>query len=663
MTQQGTSALVAYEGGRVTLERVDAGALTAADLGFAASPRPPEPPRPPADPPGTRAVTFDAASLRPYGAQDDPGAGGRGAIVSEGGGVLTLDGNLWKRVPLDAPVWIGEETRLRVDLAVGATEPELVVAGFDLDEDPMAGPRGLYQLAGTQGGRRFEDVAGTPFGGAVRHVIDLSAHAGTRISSLVLASDDDDPSDGLGSATFSNLAILGAGAPPTGPAQAPFPGPAAPRLDGGPLTVDATDFDSGGQGVSWFDDPGRAGGRAPRGDVDVELVGRLADLGYVQPGEWVEYTVDVARSGVYGIALEVRAPREGAGVAVSLEGGPALARISVPDTNGASSAFRGAPFETTDAAQVRLEAGLRTLRLTFEDDAGNPGNLLDLRGFTLAPARSPEPPSDGVIGEAGVVEVRQRAGEWFAVEFARPLDDPAVVMGPISSNGGQPATMRVRDVTATGFEYQLDEWDYLDGSHTAETVGWMAVEGGVHTVGGLTIAAGVGRASGTGGRVDFGGAFDAAPVVTAQVASTRDPRAVTDRLSGVTAAGFDVELASEEAARAAHGAEDLAWIAIEPGGSPAAGLLATSTGDRVTQADAALGFGGAFADGFALLADMRTLDGADPATVRLRDLAPSRATLFVEEEESRDAETGHTNEDVSVIALALGPIVGDDPIG
>jgi hypothetical protein len=69
------------------------------------------------------------------------------------------------------------------------------------------------------------------------------------------------------------------------------------------------------------------------------------------------------------------------------------------------------------------------------------------------------------IGEYGMLSVVQtNALEWRAVSFQRPLADPVVVVGPLTYNGTDPAMARVRGVTPTGFEFKLDEWDYLDGA-------------------------------------------------------------------------------------------------------------------------------------------------------------------------------------------------------
>ena len=41
-------------------------------------------------------------------------------------------------------------------------------------------------------------------------------------------------------------------------------------------------------------------------------------------------------------------------------------------------------------------------------------------------------------------------------------------------------------------------------------------------------------------------------------------------------------------------------------------------------------------------------NGGDPISIRYRTVTPDRVKLFLEEEESKDSETGHVLEDVSV---------------
>ena len=41
------------------------------------------------------------------------------------------------------------------------------------------------------------------------------------------------------------------------------------------------------------------------------------------------------------------------------------------------------------------------------------------------------------------------------------------------------ATVRVRNVGLDQFEMRVEEWDYLDGTHSDETVSYIVIEGSV----------------------------------------------------------------------------------------------------------------------------------------------------------------------------------------
>ncbi|MEL6476807.1 MAG: putative Ig domain-containing protein, partial [Pseudomonadota bacterium] len=260
-----------------------------------------------------------------------------------------------------------------------------------------------------------------------------------------------------------------------------------------------------------------------------------------------------------------------------------------------------------------------------------------------------------VIGLAGSESFIQSNGDtWFSVSFDVALDDPAVIAGPLSTNGAQQASVRIRNVSEDGFEYQLDEWDYLDGFHIEETLSWVAIESGRHTLdNGAVIEAGTGLGGTEFAGVSFSSAFDAAPVVFGQATSDNGPAAITTRLDDVSANGFSFKFQEEEAADQVHPTEDLGWIAVSAGSFD--GLAAGTTGETVTHLDTTINLGAGFdaADSF-LLADMQTFNGPDTATVRLRDQTSGTATVFIEEETSADAETNH------LLAEQVGWLVLDD---
>ena len=276
----------------------------------------------------------------------------------------------------------------------------------------------------------------------------------------------------------------------------------------------------------------------------------------------------------------------------------------------------------------------------------------------VAWSRPLDSPSGGFIGEAGRVTVKQDgASVWHAVAFARPYTAPVVVAGPVSAGGSDPVTVRVRNVTPTGFELQLDEWDYLDGRHTEETVSWLAVERGVHRLdGGGRIEAGLVGAGEAVKTYGLAAGFPTAPVVFSQVVTVADGRAVVTRQRNVAPGSFQLRLQGQEA-DPGHGAETVAYVAVEVGG--VAGVLAAGrTPDAVQDPFYAVPLATGFSSPPVLLATMQTFDGSDPATLRYRSLTATRFEVRVEEEGSADAETEHTSEVVGYVALPPGGLRG-----
>ena len=203
---------------------------------------------------GPVAIDFSTATITSYTTSQD-GAGQ--AVVSADGSALQLDGNLWKRVSIGQDYDITANTRIELTLAVGAVTPEIVAVGFDQNESFTDGDGSVYKLAGTQGFAPFKSVSGTPNGdGTSNYVIDLSAHAGKTISTLVFVSDDDQPNNGVGAPTFLNVRLVEA-APDTGGGENAVPrvvggGVADLAVDeGGAVEVDLPFVDDDGDALSF----------------------------------------------------------------------------------------------------------------------------------------------------------------------------------------------------------------------------------------------------------------------------------------------------------------------------------------------------------------------------------------------------------------------------
>ena len=254
------------------------------------------------------------------------------------------------------------------------------------------------------------------------------------------------------------------------------------------------------------------------------------------------------------------------------------------------------------------------------------------------------------IGELGRVNIAQpNAATWHTVALRNRLADPVVVLGPVSSNGGQPVVGRVRNRTPTSFQVQLDEWDYLDQSHAAEDVGFFVIDRGVHLLvdGQLRIEANTCRVGAPAVRVNFAGAFAAPPLVFAQVSSAGDGRTAVARVSGIDSTGFTVRVQGQEANRSVATVE-VSWVAVTPG-LYSGGTLFTAYPAPV---------GSTYTDVFApypqlypsstaaFVAGMQTFQDADPAGLRFRLLPDNQYELRVQEETSRSSDVRHLPEQV-----------------
>ena len=152
--------------------------------------------------------------------------------------------------------------------------------------------------------------------------------------------------------------------------------------------------------------------------------------------------------------------------------------------------------------------------------------------------------------------------------------------------------------------------------------------------------------------VSFSTAFFNPPAVFAGVMTTNGGDPVITRADGLAASGFFLTMDEEEAKRDGHITETLGWIAVEQG----SGTTVDNRAVAVSQATAdhqpaATSLGLTAARQFpVLVGDVVSTNGGDPVVLRYRNLTASSAELFLQEEQSLDAETGHILEDVSIFA-------------
>jgi len=145
--------------------------------------------------------------------------------------------------------------------------------------------------------------------------------------------------------------------------QTPYNGPH--NLPG---TLQAEDYDLGGEGIAYHDTTARnEGGIYRQDDVDIEQLDtdHSPNVGWIRSGEWLTYTMNIATAGTYDAGFRVASSHAGSSVQVYIDGGATpVATVTVPNT-GDWPVFR------TVSVPVTLPAGTHRLKLVFPTDYVN----------------------------------------------------------------------------------------------------------------------------------------------------------------------------------------------------------------------------------------------------------------------------------------------------
>ena len=292
----------------------------------------------------------------------------------------------------------------------------------------------------------------------------------------------------------------------------------------------------------------------------------------------------------------------------------------------------------------------------LDDDSDNDGYL---DGVELAEGTDPGDPDSHPVNPDDAIHIEIRevtvTHKWLTVTFDSPFTHPVIVAGPPSYNGNDPGIIRIRNVSGTGFEIRMQEWDYLNDIHTKETVSYMAIEEGVYTLSnGSMLEAGSFNGSSSYGSITMQQSYSIFPVVLTQVRTENETDAVTGRIRNIGNNSFQYKLQEMELTASTHTTEAVDYIAWQPGKGDFAGILYEigSTAKSVTHNWFDLTFETTFPVLPFFIGGMQTTDGGNTASIRQRNLTPSANQIQVDEETSKDTEVAHTTEVIGYFIIS-----------
>jgi hypothetical protein len=127
-----------------------------------------------------------------------------------------------------------------------------------------------------------------------------------------------------------------------------------------PGLIEAEEFDVGNNGDSYFDTDAGNTGRAFRTSTDVDIEewhDSLYAVGYIEKGEWLEYTVNVLESGPYHVILSAASSAGGGLCFLEMNGTRITDTVNIPKTGGWGQ------FMDVSVNNLSLEEGEQILRL------------------------------------------------------------------------------------------------------------------------------------------------------------------------------------------------------------------------------------------------------------------------------------------------------------
>lgn len=155
-----------------------------------------------------------------------------------------------------------------------------------------------------------------------------------------------------------------------------------------PGTIQAENYDTGGEGIAYHDTTSGNSGGAYRSDgVDIQAVTDYSgsyNVGWTAAGEWLEYTINVGTSGTYTLLARVASLSTGGTLHVEVDGVNVTGALSFPSTGGWQI------WQTAVTSKgFSLSAGQHVLRV-MADTGGFNLNWVGLQnGIIIPPPTNP----------------------------------------------------------------------------------------------------------------------------------------------------------------------------------------------------------------------------------------------------------------------------------
>ncbi len=148
-----------------------------------------------------------------------------------------------------------------------------------------------------------------------------------------------------------------------------------------PGKVEAEHYDEGEADVAYHDVEAKNLGEPYRKNTHVDIEKRSDasnghGVGWTRKGEWLNYTVKVAKAGTYKVRIPVASNKKGGVFHFEVNGKDISGPIQVPDTGGWGT------LKTIEHSELQLKEGVQTIKVVM-DEQGPSGSIGDIDCFVF----------------------------------------------------------------------------------------------------------------------------------------------------------------------------------------------------------------------------------------------------------------------------------------
>ena len=245
------------------------------------------------------------------------------------------------------------------------------------------------------------------------------------------------------------------------------------------------------------------------------------------------------------------------------------------------------------------------------------------------------------------------------VTFNNVFVNPVVIAIPPTFNGSDDATVKVDNITSTGFDLRIEEPSNLDGAHTNETVHYIVVETGSYTFpDGTIIEAGTITSNDLSFQtVNLTGAFTETPIIFTQVQTDNSStNFIKTRQRNPSNVSFDAKLERAENINNVPPTdfETIGFVAVTGGVGIVDGVQIEAGSFTGNSSNTPHNFISTFNAGNHVVTSIGTFNGGNPAGIRLNSLTTTNLNVFIEEDTTNDSEVWHIDETINYFVLNGG---------